>query len=150
MLGVLGSLLSIILFFFNEGDISFTLFETKIQEKTPLVYIFVASAFILLVVFALGVFWLKKSTRKLVNREFYNPQVINSFNKSGKAFVFVGLASLIISFLAHLILDSRLNISITPWGNSNFYLIITGLFFLLFGKVLAQGKILKDENDLTI
>ena len=128
--------------FYSNKDVSLNI---------KLIFIFKSIA---LLVFTLGVFILISKLKFLVRRDFFNPQLIACFNKSGKLFLFSG----IIGFLATI--SSLLILALKDYSNQ-FYLnidskslyimlMILGLFFLLFSKVLSKGNQIQHENDLTI
>lgn len=123
-----------------------------ISLSIKLIFIFKAIA---LLVFTIGVFILIRKTNFLVQQDFFNPRLIDGFAKSGKLFLFSGSLGFLTS------IASVINITILNDFSNQFYLnidskslyiilMILGLLFLLFSKVLSRGNQIQQENDLTI
>jgi hypothetical protein len=115
------------------------------------------------VLFIVAVYYLKKSIASFVNSDFYNASVIVNLKKAGNIFVFIGVSTILIQFLSGIyILNITQNIVkinslfalssliITAFDLKSIFLIIAGLFLLLFSASFMIARKLKQENDLTI
>jgi hypothetical protein len=115
------------------------------------------------VLFIVAVYYLKKSIASFVNSDFYNASVIVNLKKAGNIFVFIGVSTILIQFLSGIyILNTTQNIVkmnslfalssliIAAFDLKSIFLIIAGLFLLLFSASFMIARKLKQENDLTI
>lgn len=153
VIAIIGNIvLSTIGLFFNS-DILYSSYSTReFSLNIKLIFIFKAIA---LLIFTSGVFVLISKLSLLVSRDFFNPILINCFSKSGKLFLISGIIGFLISIvnIFNMVIlkdySSQLYINI---DSKSLYimLMILGLFFLLFSKVLSKANQIKQENDLTI
>lgn len=151
MLAFAGVCIAAPLLLITDGVVGFKLFGRAVSTDTGLAsYLLGGLALILAGLFVWSVYRLKKTTRKLVNQKYFDPQVITNFKQAGTGFLIVGLVSIIGKVLANFLIHSWVGISIDPYPNSEFFMIIIGLFFMLFSKILKRGKELAEENDLTV
>ena len=105
---------------------------------------------LLLTVFSLGVFWLKKTVVKLADKDFYAPSVARNFKRAGMVFISTAIFSALLDFSSEISMNAHYDFTFNPDISSTFFSVIIGLFFIFFSEVLRKGKILKDENDLTV
>jgi hypothetical protein len=156
----------IILLFFNDLLPQIlqqykTLFSTMFNWKLLLIPTITVINYILFVV---GVYYLRKVIPFFPSKDFYNLIVIKSLKKAGNLFIFIGASSILVRLISIFIMQnmtqsmvvekSSIWLTITPLIASldlvNIFLIIIGLFLLLFSKSFENAKELKQENDLTI
>ncbi|WP_411765965.1 DUF2975 domain-containing protein [Winogradskyella sp. A3E31] len=115
--------------------------------------------------FIVSIYYLKKCIRPFQERRFYSEEVIENLKKAGRLFIFIALGTSLIRIIAALAFNTYANISViggsfgsgqtslavlSAIGNINFFLLIIGLFLLVFSSAFENGKFLKEENDLTI
>jgi len=125
----------------------------------PLANIFAFSFFIL------AIYYLKKCISPFQEGQFYSEEVIKNLKKSGHLFIIVALSTGFIRFIMAFVFNTFVDISLVngSFGNAskttallsaikniNFFLLIIGLFLLVFSSAFENGKLLKEENDLTI
>jgi hypothetical protein len=159
-LGVL--LLTAVLFFndylpwFLQGyKMLFTSFDWKLL-LTPF------STVVNFILFTLSVYYLRQCIKPFIASDFYSEIVINNLKKVGRLYVFIGVSTIFFRLIAILYFQSRIpqvqgysglkavgaltssiDITIT-------FLIIIGLFFLLFSSTFEKAKEFKQDSDLTI
>jgi len=115
--------------------------------------------------FILAIFYLRKCINPLSKSDFYSVVLYKNLNKSGKLFTFIGVSTILIKIISALIMSSVMQQIIPDLGNSliiylgiiisafeltSVFLIIIGLFFMMFSKSFENAKELQLENDLTI
>ena len=116
--------------------------------------IFVLKA-IALSIFMYGVYTLISRINTLSKGDFFNYNLIQSFSKAGKLFCVsgaLGIFTSILTVFTTIYLKDFKYINYLNFDSKSQYimLLILGLFFLLFVKVLRKGSFIKEENDLTI
>ena len=164
---ILGFIAVLFLFFSPESlPVMFQgyrmLFETDFPWQiwiAPLSYII---GFIL---FIISIFYLKRCLKPFQENQFYSEVVIDNLKKSGRLFIIIVLGTSLTRIIAAFAFSTYANISLiggsfgsghtfaavlSAIGNVNFFLLIIGLFLLVFSSALENGKLLKEENDLTI
>ena len=163
---VLAIIFIVAVFFFNEHLPFFLqgykmLFSSFFDWKLFLVPF---STVINYVLFVVAVYYLKKSIQPFIVSDFYSTIVIKNLKRAGGLFVFIGVSTIVFRLTAFIWLQNLMpaiegysyswlkvigaltsSIDITI-----LFLIIIGLFFLLFSKAFANAKELKQENDLII
>jgi len=105
---------------------------------------------IAMLIFVSAVFIFIKAIIRFSKDQFFDEKLIRSFSKAGFLFFVAGLIGFITSLLVLFI-----NIRYTNYFNLDsrslyVMLMIIGLFLFIFKNVLENGKLLKQENDLTI
>jgi len=169
---ITGIIFFILLFFFPEllptplG--SFSMIFNQMLFNQPFgwkIYLVPLSTVINYVLLIIAMFFLKKSVSSFLNSDFYSKNVIRNLKKGGNIFIFIGVYSIIILLFAALYIQNLAsnmvqmktnflitlsNILVATIDLKSIISIIIGLFFLLFGKIFENSRILKQENDLTI
>ncbi|PVW14249.1 DUF2975 domain-containing protein [Marixanthomonas spongiae] len=112
--------------------------------------VFLMLALIEYILFIIGLYFLKVSLTHIVQGNYYSEKVISNFNTAGKLLISVGVTTLLLRFLADILLIDRLALTLDFTAYSLLFVIIMGFFFMLFSTVFANAKKLKEENDLTI
>lgn len=154
VIAILGNIiLSTIGIFFNH-DIFNTGFYSNNEVSLNIKIIFICKALALLI-FIYGVYILVSKLKFLIRRDFFNRHLIQCFLSSGKLFLISGIVGFIVSIVNILNL-----VVIKDFGSQTYLnidskslyimLMILGLFFILFSKVLSKGNQIQQENDLTI
>ena len=132
------------------------------------------------VLFILAINYLRKCIAPIQEQRFYSEEVISNLKKSGRLFIIIALGTSFIRIVGVFMIKNLTNrlayggnlggqIGVTNlmqttdssvWsylgailsaiGGTNFFLLIIGLFLLVFSSVFKEGQLLKQENDLTI
>jgi hypothetical protein len=113
------------------------------------------------ILFTVSIFFLRKSIRPFTESNFYSIAVSKNLKKSGVLFIIIGLTTIVIQFITVMYIQSFapmhigsfksfIYIMISTIDLKSTFLIIIGLFFLLFSKGFENAKKIKRENDLTI
>jgi Protein of unknown function (DUF2975) len=153
----------IAIYFFNESLPLYLqgykmLFNSFFDWKLFLVPFSTVINFIL---FTIAVYYLRKCIDPFIDSDFYSIVVIKNLKKAGRLFIFIGLSTILFRLVAVLYFRSiivvqgysgLLNVEslISSIDITTIFLIIIGLFFLLFSNTFENAKRLKQENDLTI
>jgi len=120
------------------------------------------STIINFILFVIAIYFLRKCIKPFDASEFYSLVVIKNLKRAGSLFVFIGVSTIVFRLIAILYLHNQMpyiegfsglktvgaitsSVDVTV-----LFLIINGLFFLLFSKAFANAKVIKQENDLTI
>ena len=147
-------------FFLQGFKMMFMSFKTFFNWKFLLIPISTAINFIL---FVFSVFYLRKCINPFIVSDFYSEIVTKNLKKCGILFVFIGLSTIVIQLISIIsiqngsqnimglnVIVSFLNPLVAAIDLKSTFLIIIGLFFLLFSKSFKNAEGLKRENDLTI
>lgn len=117
------------------------------------------------ILFIVSIYYLKKCIRPFEAHQFYSKAVIDNLKKSGRLFIIIALGTSFMRIFAAFVFTSYANASVigadfgtghrfaallSAIGSINFFLLIVGLFLLVFSRAFENGKLLKEENDLTI
>ncbi|TVZ56545.1 Protein of unknown function (DUF2975) [Lutibacter sp. Hel_I_33_5] len=106
-------------------------------------------------VFIYAILLLKKCIIPFKNNLFFSESVIKNLKVVGYLFFFIGIITILIKFLNVLAMYESIQNAIAISYLSSIdigmtFLIIIGLFFLIFSKSFENAKILQKENELTI
>jgi len=115
------------------------------------------------ILFVLSIFYLRKCINPFIDSEFYTTDVYKNLRKSGWLFIFIGASTILVMLISAIYVQEIMNnmiqfntlisyLSMFPAATDlkSVFLIIIGLFFLLFSKSFENAKKLQLENDLTI
>lgn len=117
------------------------------------------------VLFIISVYYLKKCIIPFQEGRFYSEEVIGNLKKTGRLFIIISLGTGLIGIISAFAFQTYANVSVIGGNfgsghaftavasaieNMNFFLLIVGLFLLVFSNAFENGKLLKEENDLTI
>ncbi len=164
---VLSFILFMILLFFPESlPEIFQVFGMFLNGTFPWqVWIAPFSNILGFLLFIVSIYYLRKCIKPLEDQRFYSDEVILNLKKSGRLFIIIMIVTSVIRIIALFVFNDLTNniivgskygfwaiISgvISAIGPINFFLLIIGLFLLVFSSVFNNGKLLKQENDLTI
>lgn len=96
------------------------------------------------------VYYLRKSLKHMVKNHFFSTEVAKNLNMTGLLLTLVSLSTIVVNFLKQ-IFDGILKLGIDPFNlNSELFMTIIGLFFMLMSRVINEGIKLRSENELTI
>jgi hypothetical protein len=154
VLAIISNLLISTLGLFFNIDVLFTgnYFNQSPSLNIKLIFVFKAIA---LLAFVFGVFVLISKINIVVKRDFFNHKLISCFETSGKLFLSAGILGIITSIseiINQVLLNDYSHQVYLNIDSKGLYimLMILGLFFILFSKVLDRGRMIQTENDLTI
>ncbi len=116
------------------------------------------------ILFVLAVYYLKKCIKPIQVNDFYNVIVYKNLKKSGRIFILIGLIAIIIKMVGAIYMHSIMSNVIQGSASllfilssvvstidiTSIFLIIMGLFLLVFSSSFENAKKLQLENDLTI
>ena len=102
------------------------------------------------VVFVRALWNMRKATKLLLKKDFYNKELIKSISISGKLMVIAGVSAWCIDGISNVFFKLKVFIGLSEKTIVYLLLIAMGLFLMLMGTVLRDTKAIKDENDLTI
>lgn len=162
------SIISFILLFFFEESLPIFLqgFRMLFNSSFPWqVWIAPIATVFGFVLFIMAIYFLKKCITPIQEQRFYSEEVILNLKKSGRLFIIIAAGTSIIRIIAVFVFNDFANAMVTGvnfggWtmvgailsaiGGINFFLLIIGLFLLVFSSAFEDGKLIKQENDLTI
>ncbi len=122
------------------------------NSKVP-VYLKIISTLklITLVLFSIGVFYLIKILKLFTNEFYFSERLIHLFRLSGIYLILSGCLGFLLNLTPFIVRELRYMVYLSFDSKSLYIiLIIIGLFFFVFSKVIQQGNFIKQENDLTI
>lgn len=93
---------------------------------------------------------LRKATKCLLKKDFYNKELINTLSVSGKLTVIAGVSYWCIDGISTLFFKFKFILGLSEKTLVYLSIIAVGLFFMLMSRVLRDTKFIKEENDLTI
>lgn len=104
------------------------------------------------ILFIIGLYFLRKTARLAILKDFFNTNITKSLMKSGKAILLSGIAMLIsfIFYWVNELIEGTISLTINIETVTTFFLLIVGLFFMLMAKALNKAISWKKENELTI
>jgi hypothetical protein len=96
-----------------------------------------------------GLFFLRKTARKLLQNKIFTRYVAYSTMISGYHFIIAGILLFLMKLSANLF---QLNFESIPksFSVTPIFLLMVGLFFILQSEILLKAIDIKGENDLTI
>lgn len=115
--------------------------------------------------FIMAINYLRKCINPIQEQRFYSEEVILNLKKSGRLFIIIAVSVSLIRITAVFVFNDYTNnilygtgfggwnamgAILSAIGGVNFFLLIIGLFLLVFSSVFKEGQVLKEENDLTI
>ncbi|EDP71077.1 hypothetical protein FBALC1_01297 [Flavobacteriales bacterium ALC-1] len=164
---VVSFILFIVLLFFPESlPEIFQLFGVFFNGTFPWqVWIIPFSNILGFLLFIVSIYYLRKCIKPLEEQRFYSDEVIVNLKKTGRLFIVISIVTTLLRIIGLFVFNGLTNNMIVGskfgfWaicsavvsavGAINFFLLIIGLFLLVFSNVFNNGKLLKQENDLTI
>ena len=113
--------------------------------------------------FIISIYYLRKSTSSFETSYFYTEAGIKHLKRAGNLFIFIGVSTISIMLFSAIYIQgiaqnilqmnafiSFFNILAAAIDLKSTFLIIIGLFFVLFSKSFEHASKIKQENDLTI
>lgn len=100
--------------------------------------------------FVYAIYQIRRSMPLLMEGNIYDNRVVSCFMKARKYFIVVGLSSIAFRFIGGFVLLNELSLGISFTTNTFLFIAMMGFFFSFFSEVLKKGKLMKEENDLTI
>jgi len=117
------------------------------------------------ILFTISIYYLKKCIKPFQESNFYSEVVIKNLRRVGYLFILISTSTVLIRIIAVIYIKTMtngivlnfkysglqlINSLVSTVEISSIFLLIIGLFFLLFSKAFENAKSLKQENDLTI
>lgn len=102
------------------------------------------------VVFVRALWNMRKATKLLLKKDFYNKELIKALSASGKLMVIAGVSAWCIDGISDVFFKFKFLIGLSEKTLVHLFIIAIGLFLMLMGTVLRDTKAIKQENDLTI
>ncbi|WP_411765966.1 DUF2975 domain-containing protein [Winogradskyella sp. A3E31] len=93
---------------------------------------------------------LRKATKLLLKKDFYNKELINLLSTSGKLMIISGVSAWCIDRISDVFFKFRFSIGLSEKTLVCLFIAAIGLFLMLMSTVLGDTKAIKEENDLTI
>lgn len=120
-------------------------------EPTLLLKIMVILKIISVIFLIIGVFLIIRTLKYTKLKEYFRLESYKSFRDAGIFLSISGIIALLI------VLQNFVSLRIEPMIyldsfnlKPHLFTLILGLFFIFFSKILKQGVVIKNENDLTI
>lgn len=98
----------------------------------------------------IGINSLVKTIPYFEKQNYFAPVISKKFKLSSKAFIFSGIAALILQILSALIENSRVVVALGMKSLLYLFILVIGLFFGFLAKVFEKARVIEEENDLTI
>ena len=139
--------------FLNQDILSLGYYSSD-EASLSIQVIFILKA-VALLLFVYATFILIRKLHILTNGDFFSPELINCFRKTGFIFCLSGTLGFVVSIASMyvlVVLKDYSNQFYLNFDSKSLYimLMILGCFFLLFAKVLNKGGQIQQENNLTI
>ena len=141
--------LAMILFGVKQDFIGFK--EDALIFKTEaMLYVFTFLELGVYIVFVVALWKLRKATKLLLKKDFYNAELIKEMFTSGKLMVLSSVSLWFIDEISNMFFKRKVLIGLSEKTLVYLLIIAIGLFLMLMSTVLRDTKAIKDENDLTI
>lgn len=123
-----------------------------VEEWSLFHWLILVISFLAYIIFVVGIFYLKKISKGLVDRKYFTILMIKNLQKVGKMFIVSGsfmIGIFLIQFISNLT-NKTIRLIYNTELLFSVFIVAIGLFFLIQSKILEVGKNLKQENELTI
>ena len=104
---------------------------------------------IIYLIFLRGLFFLRKTARKLLQNKIFTKYVAYSTQISGFHFIIAGILLLLIN-LSEIFFQIYFESLPKSFLITSVFLIMIGLFFIIQSEILLKAIDIKDENDMTV
>ena len=141
--------LAMILFGVKQDFIGFK--EGALIFKTEaMLYVFTFLELGVYIVFVVALWKLRKATKLLLKKDFYNAELIKEMFTSGKLMVLSSVSLWFIDEISNMFFKRKVLIGLSEKTLVYLLIIAMGLFLMLMSTVFRDTKAIKDENELTI
>ncbi len=107
--------------------------------------------FLEIVFFIKAIYHLRKATLKMIRNEMFNLTVSSNLKMAGISMIIYMLNKMLCELYKDVIYLGHFSVGFDFSGfDSSIFILILGLFFILFSNVIKNGISLKNENELTI
>ena len=104
-----------------------------------------------LVLFCISIYYLIKILQILTRRFYFSDNLEKLFRRSGKYFILSGSLGFLLNLIPFFIREIKYAVYLNFDSKSLYIaLIIIGLFFYAFSKIISEGSSLQEDNELTI
>lgn len=124
--------------------------EVLIFKTEAMLYVFTFLELGIYAVFVDALWKLRKATKLLLKKDFYNAELIKGMFTSGKLMVFSSVALWFIDEISNMFFKRKVLVGLSEKTLVYLLIIAMGLFLMLMSTVLRDTKAIKEENDLTI
>ncbi len=125
-------------------------YEVLIFKTEAMLYVFTFLELVVYAVFVVALWELRKSTKLLLKKDFYNTEFISGMFNSGKLMVLSSVALWFIDEIGNMFYKRQVLVGLSEKTLVYLLIIAMGLFLMLMSTVFRETKAIKDENDLTI
>ena len=125
-------------------------YEVLIFKTEAMLYVFTFLELVVYAVFVVALWELRKSTKLLLKKDFYNTELISGMFNSGKLMVLSSVALWFIDEIGNMFYKRQVLVGLSEKTLVYLLIIAMGLFLMLMSTVFRETKAIKDENDLTI
>ena len=166
VLFAIGVLFFIALFFFEDYLPELLLiYKMGFNHLTWYMFLVPISYIVAYILFVVAIYFLKKCIKPLESLDFYSEIISKNLKRTGSLFILISIMIITIKLTTLLYKGSIIGsiveeasysvlkyviIVLSSIDIQSIFLLIIGLFFLLFSKSFLHAKLLKEENDLTI
>ncbi|WP_179339348.1 hypothetical protein [Winogradskyella ludwigii] len=141
--------LSMILFDVKQDFIGLK-YDALTFKTERMLYVFTFLELLVYVVFVAALWELRKATKLLLKKDFYNTELISGMFNSGKLMILSSVALWFIDEISNMFYKRQVLVGLSEKTLVYLLIIAMGLFLMLMSTVLRDTKIIKEENDLTI
>ncbi|WP_179318885.1 hypothetical protein [Winogradskyella helgolandensis] len=124
--------------------------ELKSFKIETMLYVFTFLMLGIYAVFVIALWKLRKATKLLLEKDFYNTELTNGMFNSGKLMVLSSVSLWFIDGISNMFFKINVIIGLSEKTLVYLLIIAMGLFLMLMSTVLRDTKVIKEENDLTI
>ncbi|MFP4844765.1 hypothetical protein [Winogradskyella sp. PE311] len=124
--------------------------DVLIYKRETMLYGFTFLKLVVYAVFIVALWKLRKATKSLLKKDFYNTELISGMFSSGKLMVLSSVALWFIDEMGNMFFKRKVLLGLSEKTLVYLLIIAMGLFLMLMSSVFRDTKAIKDENDLTI
>lgn len=141
--------LTMILFGVKQDFIDFK-YDALTFKTERMLYIFTFLELLVYAVFVDALWKLRKATKLLLKKDFYNIELISGMFNSGKLMILSSVALWFIDEIGNMFYKRQVILGLSEKTLVYLLIIAMGLFLMLMSTVLRDTKAIKEENDLTV
>jgi len=125
-------------------------YDALVFKTKATLYVFTFLELVVYVAFVVALWKLRKATKLLLKKDFYNNELIIEMFTSGQLMVLSSVALWFIDEIGNMFYKRQITLGLSEKTLVYLLIIAIGLFLMLFSTVLRDTKAIKEENDLTI
>ncbi|WP_179343223.1 hypothetical protein [Winogradskyella ursingii] len=124
--------------------------DALIFKTESMLYIFTFLKLVVYVVFVVALWKLRRATKLLLNKDFYNSELLIGMFNSGKLMVLSSVSLWFIDEIGNMFFKRKVFIGLSEKTLVYLLIIAMGLFLMLMSTIIRDAKVIKEENDLTV